>query len=67
VPQFGQGKREVHGQGSLSHSALAGTYSDDRFDAGKGLRALRRLSRTRRHRSIQGITFQIDAGMENYL
>jgi hypothetical protein len=28
---------------------------------------LGRLTGTRRHRSIQGITFQMDAGMENYL
>jgi hypothetical protein len=67
VPQFGQGERQIHGQGSLSHSSLAGTYSDNRFDARKRLRPLGRLTGTRRHRSIQDITFQMDAGMENYL
>src|SRR5580704_10136012 len=63
VSELSHGKRQIHRERSLSDSALTGTDCDNRFHAGKRLRALRRLSGTRRHRCIQEITFQIGGWM----
>src|SRR5580692_9134736 len=63
VSELRHGKRQIHRERGLSDSTLAGTDCNNRFHAGKRLRALRRLSGTRRHRCIQGITFQIGSWM----